>query len=342
MRPRLPHRAALLAGLLAAASAAPAVHAQELPGSGLSASAEADDLFKKGKALFAEGKKEEAYQAYRKAWDLKKSYDIAGNLGNVELELGKTRDAAEHLAYCVETFPTTGSDEARARAVARLGEARKKVGALRIVVTVPDATVVVDGTPIGKAPLAPEVFVEPGEHTVEAKLAGYKDAKQVIQADAGSSQPVQLAMVAADPVTGPPVIPGNGGGSGPSTAVIGVGIGLGVAGVGAGIVFLILSGGKSSDREAAIAALPGTNVCGAGTSFTTECQEIEDLSASQRTFTGLGIGGLVVGGVALGGTLIYALASGGSKGEPAAQGGKIRVLPAMGPTGGSLTFTGSF
>jgi len=57
------------------------------------------------------GSVQDGYDAYRKAWDLKQSSDIRRNLGNVEVELGKPRDAAEHLSYCLKRFPSTGSAE---------------------------------------------------------------------------------------------------------------------------------------------------------------------------------------------------------------------------------------
>ncbi len=332
----------LVASALFASASAQAQ--QGLPTSGLAApSDEADDLFKKGKALFAEGKKQEAYEAYKRAFELKKSYDIAGNLGNVELELGKSRDAAEHLAYCVEHFPTTGTAEQKQRARDRLEEAKKNVGALQIKVNVPDATVTIDGTPIGKTPLVGDVFVEPGSRTIEVQLGGYKAGKQVVTAAAGASQAVQITLEKDD--GGGVVAPPPGGTQpegGPSPAVIGVGIGAGVVGIGAGVVFLIMSGGKSSDREDKIAALGGSSPCGTGTPHATECQEIEDLSASQGTFTGLGIGALAVGGVALGATLVYVLATSGSKASAEPSASAFTVVPAVGPKAGAISFTGRF
>src|SRR6187401_1861329 len=44
------------------------------------ASQKSDDLFKRGKDYYKDGKVKEAYGSYRAAWDLKRSYDLAANL----------------------------------------------------------------------------------------------------------------------------------------------------------------------------------------------------------------------------------------------------------------------
>ena len=46
----------------------------------------ADEHFKRGKARVKEGKYQEALAEYSAAWALKQTFDIAANLGNVELE----------------------------------------------------------------------------------------------------------------------------------------------------------------------------------------------------------------------------------------------------------------
>lgn len=77
------------------------------------------DLFSRGKALFAEGKYPEAHEAYRKAWQRSPSYDVAGNLGNVEIKLGRWADAVEHLTYAREHLPPS-LDADRKREVLRV------------------------------------------------------------------------------------------------------------------------------------------------------------------------------------------------------------------------------
>ncbi|KYG02170.1 hypothetical protein BE21_55255 [Sorangium cellulosum] len=49
----------------------------------------------------------------------------------------------------------------------------------------------------GKAPLEGEVFVEPGEHRVEARLEGYAPASQTVKVAKGGTAEVTLAMALA-------------------------------------------------------------------------------------------------------------------------------------------------
>src|SRR5688572_17441641 len=65
----------------------------------------AEELSRKGRELFVAQDYAGAYEAQLAAWQLKKSFDIAANLGQVELKLAKHRDAAEHLAYALDHFP---------------------------------------------------------------------------------------------------------------------------------------------------------------------------------------------------------------------------------------------
>jgi hypothetical protein len=170
-------------------------HAQITP-PGAEASKNADDLFRKGKDLYKTGSLREAYQAYRGAWELKQSYDIAANLANTELLLGMKREAAEHFAACLWTFAATGSKAQQEVVKKQFEEARKDIGALAVKVSVDGAEVFVDGKSMGRAPLKIEVFVEPGARTVEAKLSGYEPTKQVVQAVKGAAtQKVTLTLV---------------------------------------------------------------------------------------------------------------------------------------------------
>jgi len=71
---------------------------------------------------------------------------------------------------------------------------------------------VIDGAVVGVAPLEGPVFVEAGEHSVEARLAG-KRAKVEVKAAMGAEVPISLVLVApaappkAGPAKPPPPLP---------------------------------------------------------------------------------------------------------------------------------------
>ena len=181
--------------LLLAALSAPSRPAASAPATGADAAQEADAQFQRGKLLYKSGNKREAYEALTAAWALKKSYDIASNLGSVELTLGKARDAAEHFAYAIRTFPATGSKKQLGQVKKLFDDARTQVGALVIKVSVEGAEVLVDGKAVGRAPLADEVYVDPGARSVEARLGGYETATQAVQVATGPVQEVTVALV---------------------------------------------------------------------------------------------------------------------------------------------------
>src|SRR4051794_15541067 len=101
----------LLLGLTAAMVAGPSF-AEPPPTLSASAKAQAaaedaEAFSTMGKAASAAGKIDEAYVLYQAAWILKQTHDISGNLAQVEMKLGKKRDAAEHLAFTLGHFPSS-------------------------------------------------------------------------------------------------------------------------------------------------------------------------------------------------------------------------------------------
>jgi hypothetical protein len=136
----------------------------------------------------------EAEALLRAAWDLEKTYDIAGNLGHVELMNKKPREAAEHLRFCLSALPPTETDAQRRRVQERFEEARRLVAAVRIRVSEPGAEVRVDGALAGTSPLADEVFVDPGARFVTVSLAGYEAAQATVEAVKGGSHDVTIAL----------------------------------------------------------------------------------------------------------------------------------------------------
>jgi hypothetical protein len=214
--------------------------------------ARAEELFRAGNAAFAEDDLHAAYDAYRAAWSLRESFDIACNLGRTEAELMLSRDAATHLDYCVRTFSASSRNEFRGaleRFRALLGTVRKKVGAFQITSYPSGAAVEVDRAACGTSPLPAPVFVDPGEHHVLVRLPGYQTVERVLHVDAGGSVALRVDLSPegetpaipepsavperVEPIPPPtPVETGMGAReiallSGGSLALVGLGVGLG-------------------------------------------------------------------------------------------------------------------
>src|SRR5262245_20529051 len=105
----------------------------------------ADELFQQAADAFDAGRYPEAQAKLEAAWAIKKTYDIAGNLGVVEVKLGKYTAAAEHLSWALLHFPPTETNKARRGYEQELAKARAEVAALRIRVSTDGAEITVNG-----------------------------------------------------------------------------------------------------------------------------------------------------------------------------------------------------
>lgn len=322
---------------------------------------EARRLFKQGFAAYNDKRYQEAYDALSKAWSMQRSFDVAGNLGIVELELGKHRDAAEHLAFAVENLPPSAKQKERAFVTDGLAAARKEVGALSIEVDRPGASVEVDGRAAGSTPLRSVVYVDPGTRSVVARLKGFADGTKSVAIEKGSAQTVSIKLV---PLEGAGAgagagAPGPNDGAAPAAIstqipdvperrrsvvppiVLGA---VGAVGIGLGIGLSVAAGGKASDAEATESEITGANAtCGGAPTagFEQRCQDYADLRDSHSTLQTASIVSFAVGGAAVGAAVVYLLwpRSGSSSQQ---QGSWVRPVPSVGPHAGSMSLVGSF
>jgi PEGA domain len=296
----------------------------------------ADALYKEGVRLYSEKKWTEAEAAFRSAWEINPTFDVAYNLGSAEYQLGQYRDATEHLSLAVHNWPLlTATSGLRQTAQQRLDDSRARVGALTVKINVEHAEVLVDGKAVGRSPLAREVFVDPGTHVVEATLAGYKPARTQVDAPKGSSQDVALALV---PVPAPPPGGQTSDAGGPRKPVIITGAALGGAGVILGAVFAGLSDAKASDVNAkhdAIVNMGAAAACGAAPSAA--CQALLSAKQSQATFANASAWSFIAGGAVGAATVIYAVAA-----PRAAKNSGMRVVPLVAADGAGVALRGEW
>jgi tetratricopeptide (TPR) repeat protein len=246
----------------------------------------------RGKALYRAGRTREAYETYKAAWNLRKAYEIAGNLGNVALELGRPREAAEYFAYSRSLFPEQGSPEKLAVIEAGLAEARSQVATVRVEVRrsgnaddggIADAEVLGDERGVRRAPLGRELFLDPGQYTLRARLLGYADGERVIQAKKGAT-----SKATAEPAREwrLPVIA-----AGFSVATVGLGLGIGAA---------VHAGARHTAKNEEWIKLydaAGESACYAGGGPRgASCDELFAAERDERTFRALSVASFIVGG----------------------------------------------
>ena len=156
----------------------------------------ADRYFFEAKARAAEQNWEEAYQLLEKAWELKPSHDIAGNLGQVALKLGRYKKAATFLDRCLRLFPPTGKAEQRAQIQALFKSARRHVAAIRLHVVPQPGEMLLDRVEVlgaASEQLEP-IFVDPGTHDVQIRREGQIVADKTFMAVSNAVQDVTLAL----------------------------------------------------------------------------------------------------------------------------------------------------
>jgi hypothetical protein len=297
------------------------------------ASDTAGELFDKGNAFYRQSHWAEAEVQFQKAWNLKQSFDVAANLGDCELQIGQNREAAEHLAFAVRAFPVSGKPALLDRLRQRFAEARALTSALHIRVDIKGAEVTVDGRAVGVAPLADEVFVDPGARVVEARLEGYDVGRANVTAAKGATQDVTLTL----PRKGvDPLVPTK---SGPNKALlIGGGVAAGLA-AGAGVVLAILAGAKTNDADAKIAEFKTAGLKNPCLTRSTDCDTIAEDRGAHDSLSNAALVSFVGAGVLAVGTLTYGLMAKRPNTTPA-QG--FRVMPMIGATQGGVLLVGSW
>ncbi|MEP7123328.1 MAG: PEGA domain-containing protein [Byssovorax sp.] len=323
-------RAFALGAALAASAASPAVaHADPSAPSDRAA-----DLYRRATQLYKDKQLAQAEPLYVEAWSLQQSYDIASNLGALELELGRPARAAELLSHAVREFPVRARPEERTALNLRLADAKSRVAVLHVRVSAPGAEVFVDGQSVGHTPLPAEIFVEPGTRVVVAKLFGHANASVPVRVTRGAAYDVDLAPKLPPAPNAPPPPP-------PSKRSVVPAIAGGIFGVlaaGTGATLVVLAGGQRRNATSlhdSIAATGGT--CAIASA---RCTDLHAATARADTFANAGVVAFAAAGAAALGTATYLLWPALKVAPPRPM--DMRASLGLGPGGGGVSLSGSF
>jgi hypothetical protein len=312
----------LLAALLLFAQAAGA----QPPADDDAVSRRVADLYKRANALYDQKKLPEAEALYREAWGLRHTWDVATNLGAIEFDLGKPKEAATYFAVALREFPAGGKAAEREQIKARLALARGQVGTLKVRVNVAGASVTVGDREVGKAPVEDDVFVTPGAVTVTAAAMGYEAATQSVQVAKGGT--AEVSLVLREPRRS--LVP---------VYVVG---GVGAAALVSGAVLLGVGTAKgASAKSQHDAVLNGGGSCVTGAlNYDPSCPQISSTASTGDTMHDAGVGLLVGAGVAAAAAVAYAAWPRPKHG--AAPSGVVRVAPVVSAGNAALVFSGTF
>jgi hypothetical protein len=199
---------------------------------------------------------------------------------------------------------------------------------LHVHVNVPGALIAVDGARVGSAPLADDVFVDPGQHVVRVTLAGYEPVERVVRGEKGQALDVDLALVPKA--------------SGPNLIVVISGAVLTAGALGAGIGLRAAGGSEQSSGETATSTLKqtrGASPCGGSFGADAGCQAIQQsLDSSGHLYTASTIAFVAAGALGIA-TVTYTLLARRKHAQTALS---LRVAPALRGVPCAISLTGSF
>lgn len=309
-------------GTLPAVAAEAASNAQSAPtNTDVSAQNErVRELFRQGADAFDKKEFSRARSLWLEAWSLRQTYDVATALGQVELELGLPREAAQHLDFALRNFPPQLSANALERLRKMFARAASEVGALDVQVARAGAAVLVDSKAVGTTPLASPVFLTPGTHIITVR-SGADTASRPVTVNSGDhqllvlelpartqSEPVSAAPASAEtspatPSSAPPSPPPTEAKSGLTPPLI-AGAAVTVVGASAGVLFALLASHERDRADTFRAEVPD-GACSPALPSNATCTDLRHAAEAHDRDRVISISAFVVSGAAAVGTAVY-------------------------------------
>ncbi len=311
------------------------------------------EAYRQGYAAVQSKKWDEAYAIFQRLWRESPTYDVALHLGHAEFNLGKNRDAAEHLAFGIAHIPPGEAKDLAEGSRRALARVKEEVGTITLIVDRSGANVRVDGKDTGTTPIDFEIFVDPGPHTIAATLAGYGPATQALQITRGEHQNIvlKLDLDPLPPTAGtstdststapyaPPTEPRHY--SPARTVALISGAAVTVA-AGVTTIVFALKGSSASNRAddaLAEAAKYGPNACAtpmaAPASVCTSLRQANDDRASANRVANITLG--VTAAAAVATATMFVVWP-----KKRAEAGSVRIMPSVGWNAGGVMLDGTF
>ncbi|MEZ4445936.1 MAG: hypothetical protein R3B72_43070 [Polyangiaceae bacterium] len=294
-------------------------------------------LYEEAKAARERQEWDYCYAKAKAAWGVQRHPKIAAALGDCSLDLGRPREAAEHLRFYLDRQREGGDPAFVAYVEKRYAEAKAQIATVTVTVNDPEAAVFLDEAPIATGK---PLFIDPGVHRFVARL-GRQEAVRSLTLAPGSESPIELTLSPDDepPPTPPP--PGGDPGSPEYPWLVGIGAGLTAAGLGAAIGLTVAANGKASDVDDLQAAILRDHPGGCSDAIAA-CGDLDDALKSQETLHNAALGLWIGTGVLALATGAYALFAypGGTDEEPAVSLLPLHLVPLLGP--GYLGLSGAF
>jgi hypothetical protein len=332
--------------LLITASLAKSAFAQDAP-----VSETARQRFKTGVAYLQDpdgARYEDAYREFKAAYADSPSWKILGNLGITSMKLERDGEAVDAFEKYLAGGGANIDPAERSQMERDL--ITTKAGLVWVTVTCdpPSAYIVDERTPLSGRPIvnrydlqadgAVKVGVRRGHHKMTAKLDGFADSVWEFDAEPGKEQTHEYKL--EKPKAAPPPVVGGGGdvgGGGPApvamerpipTSVIILGAATGGLLIGSGVVGLMAMSKKSQFNE----KNDGNHV--------EEAQSLQDSGKTLNIVGDVLLGAGVVAGVVT--TILFVGRPEVPASGPPAATARLRLVPAVAPTGAGVFMGGRF
>ena len=163
----------------------------------------ADSLYNQGNDAYDRGDYSLALQLYTAAFNLRKSYDIARNLGLSELKLGKLRDAIGHFQFSLAQYPSNRADTKK-QVTEWLAQAQKEVGTIKLTVDPEAATCSLNGVALTREERGADIPADPGDNLIECSADGFLATKQTTHVAKGAAETVEITLKKSVAAVNPP------------------------------------------------------------------------------------------------------------------------------------------
>ena len=184
-------------------------------------------LFEQGVTLLGENRFDEALELFIQSYNLERQPVVLLNIGMCQKVLGELLAAHETLTRYLDEAGSSARGELADSARQALAEIEAATGTLALQVDPPEASVLIDGAPVGSAPTTLPLRLLPGRHDVEVRAEGRMDYRQTVEVGAGEAVRLIARLLPAGEE--PPVAVAPLPEDGPSGVEIGAWIGVGVA-----------------------------------------------------------------------------------------------------------------
>jgi hypothetical protein len=309
--------------------------------------AEADALFREGRALLAEGNYLRACVKFAKSQRLDPAPGTAINLADCQEKVGKLADALSAARKALDLLPDGDDRGARIEEQIRRLEVRVPRLTLRLSKAPPRGTrILLDGTELSNGDLGTPHEVNPGKHQLLLVFPDDREQEHELSVKVGESRrftidvpPSTAGRDDREGVGAAPTPEQEQGASAHTLAYIVGGVGL--AGIAVGIGYTIAAASTKDDAEkleTQIEAQGGTSSSACVTDpKPTGCTELASAWRSYDRDRNMGSGAFVVGGLGIGAAIVLLLTSGNSTKESV-----IQPVMRVGRAGGTILIHGSF